>query len=275
MAKSEADTCIVTTSAKVFLNDWVALRDIINEHVTLIKEAANADAALANPATALFSDQQMDDALNGPYQAFIKQKLSAYAKIARVRLKLTVDQDENLRAEKHPEQDNPALDALIENISTNDLDNMQSELDELTKAHHAMWQSQLSEWKNHLAHDIQQKNVLLSDLEMKELEDQEPASELLNRLIDLKIELPKKINRANNYKHYYTLKTKLAVFNALSRQHKPHTNADIEAITKTLKPSFNDIENAETALVNAQRLETEAIIAPLIKVNELLNKPAE
>lgn len=261
---------MVSTSAKVFLNDWGALRDIISKHTMLVKDAANPDVTPQNPATSLFSDRQMDDALNGPYQSFIKQKMAAYATLSKVRFKLTVQQDENLKEFTHSEEDQNELNAFLGQTSLSNLDKMQNELDELTRTHHQAWQAQLTDWRNSLVSSLNQANLPLTDREVEELNHQEPASELFARFVDLKIETPKKLDHADDYSKYYTLKTMLAISSSLARQHKPSTEKDIEPILKKLKSNFEAIHQSEKTLIKTQQGETDAVVQPIAQINTLL-----
>lgn len=245
-----------STEAKVLINSWQSIRNIIKEHTTLVKKQ---DATNDGSESPLLSDQQLNDAFNGPYQHFIKQKLSAYAKLGFLRLQLTIHQDDSLRSPHHNET-KVIPTATLEKHSINDIDKMQSELDELTNNQHQQWQEQIKAWQQQLIMSLTAIDVPLNDLEIKELQDKEPLSELFDRFTVLNLEPIKLAKTDFDYEKYLRLKVNLAVYSSLSRRHQSHTENEIEEIIKKLKNDFDQINQQEKKLLEEQNAATLKII---------------
>ena len=214
------------------------------------------------------SNRQLNDAFNGPYQHFIKEKLSAYALIAKLRLQVTVNQDESLKIKATDLDDtNKIPSQLVDKYSLADLEKMQSNLNELTKEHHRQWQDQLSQWNQEIISSLTAHDAPLTEIEIKELQDKEPPSELQNRLTELNLDTSD-LNKADlNYGKFLKLKINLAIQSSLSRRHKPHTQTEINQIIKKMKPVFNSINQQEKKLIKKQKEETSNIVGPISSIN--------
>ncbi|OGO93325.1 MAG: hypothetical protein A3F41_01310 [Coxiella sp. RIFCSPHIGHO2_12_FULL_44_14] len=243
----------LSTNAKILINEWVTLRGILLKHTTTTKESANLSAT---SVPTLLSDRQLDDALSGPYQGFIKQKLSAYASLGLRRLRLTLQQDEILQSEA----ENKETPVSEEKYTLADLDKMLSALNQLTVAHHEQWQTLLHEWDQSMITSLTQHDIPLSDIELKEWQEKAPLSELQDRFTALNLESPHPRKPEMNYADYYRLKAMLSIVSSLSRRHQAHTLTEINHVIKKLKSDFNHIQQQEKNLLETQLQETEKII---------------
>ena len=254
-------TALLSTDAKVFINNWQAIRKIITEHTTLVKKSQNETEQ--RTSSSVFSDQQITDALTGPYQQFIKRTLSAYAKLTFLRLQLTIHQDDSLKSPHH--RDTEVIPSkILEKQTLSDLDKIQSQLDVLTQEHHQQWQEKIKTWNKQLTATLTKLEIPLNDIEVKELQDKEPLSELLDRFTELNIELPKLGKSDFNYEKYLRLKTELAIRSSLSRRHQSNTKDDVQAIIKKMKNDFTQIEQQEKTLWTEQNNATLKIIDPIL-----------
>lgn len=242
----------IPTDTKILINEWQTLHDKIVENAQLVKIKKTEEAS-----SSLLSEQQLNDALNGPLQYFFKQKLKAYATISKVRLLLTTTQDDIFKNNPH---DKVSLKDL-EKINTAELDKMQQTLNELTKAHYQQWQEKRKSWDQQLTLAMTANNISLSEIEIKELKDKEPLSELMDRFIDLNIKMPS-IEKMD-FEQYLRLKVYLTIRNSLSRQQEPHDDEAITKLVKKLNREFNQIHQEEKQLIKTQRAETEDIIKSL------------
>lgn len=261
MATKESND-FISTDAKVLINDWQALHNIIEAH-TQLTTAKRKDTA-SNLLTTLFSERQLTDALTGPYQRFIKQKLSAYATIARLRLELTIKQDDSLKIKEDEQQINPVLGSLVEQYSTNDINKMQSALDQLTNEHDEQWQAQLDQWHQQLLTSLTANNMPLTAIEIQEFQGKEPLSELIACYTDLNLDVPKLNFSDFKFEQYLKLKLELAIRSSLNRRHEAHTTADINRLLKKFKSEFEHIRQQEKTLLDQQHAETQKIIQPIV-----------
>ncbi|ACJ18370.1 hypothetical protein [Coxiella burnetii] len=245
---------MISTDAKILINDWQNLHDKIVENATYIKESKKVNET----ASTLISDQQLEDALKGPLQSFFRQKLSAYATLSKIRLLLVTTKDEIFK--KNPREDAPPK-AILEKITSAELNKIQQTLNELTKSHYQQWQEKRESWNKLLIMALTVNGITLSEIEIKELKDKEPLSELKNRFIDLNIPFPS--TKLMNFEHYLRAKVYLATRSSLSRQQQPHDDNIITKFLKKLNNEFNQIHKEETELIKAQQNETQEPLKPL------------
>lgn len=117
---------------------------------------------------------------------------------------------------------------------------MQQKLNDLTNSHHNQWQEKQETWSQQLAMALNLKNIflsiLLSEIEIKELKDQEPLSELSNRFVNLNISMS--FITVKNFENYYRLKVYLTIHSALSRQQQPDDESILNKLLKKLDTKF-------------------------------------
>lgn len=211
----------------------------------------------------LVTDQQLADALNGPLQFFFKTKLSAFATIAKVRLMLTMSNEDVFK-----ENQLAYTESELQSISTNTLDSLQKSLVEQTKNHHQQWQEAFRHWKKNLLINLTAHDLALTELEINSFQEQETLSALLNRFIDLHLEYekPEQYDASN----YLRLKTQLIIHSSLSRRHEPHEAHEIHQFFKKLKKDFKMINEEAKELVRRQEAETKDLIEPIAAVAKKL-----
>lgn len=250
-----------STHAKFILSEWSALHDLIVKHTTLIKKSK---ASAAEEETIKLTDRHLQDALAGPYQAFFKPIITAYALLMRYRLELNVVEHDIFKENRPilPEQQ-PIPKKRLAKISITDLETMQDKLNDLITQYDDQWQDHIEQWQQLLLSDMSHALNSLSDIEMKEFKDLEPFSELLDRFTLLQLPLPKTKGTDMNFKNYFKLKSDLTIHSALSRQHKPHEQAEIDKILKLLKPTLDHIQKDEKQLLENLSEAVNTIISPL------------
>ncbi len=253
------------THAKAILADSQVLSQLLAKHTRLVKDSQgdDSDFDFHDPFT-LLNDRQIDDALNGPLQPFFADKLKAYAVILRIRMELKLKEDDNLkdkRAAKAKEDELPAH--ILESITLANLEGMEKKLNDLTEQQMQQWEEHIYQWKQNLLEMLYSSGESLSEIEIKEMQDEEPISELLERFTALSIEPPKASLIKINFENYLNLKAYLTIYSLLGRQHKPNQPNDIKLIMKSLKSVFADIRKQESALVNEQQAQTSATISSI------------
>lgn len=238
------------TYTKLLVQDWTPLAAAIAQKSQLIKDQIHH--TVLNPTTPL-TDQQLNDALNGPFQGVLKQHLHAYGTVARFALALTLEKGEILK----PDDFNKAVEHRIdknhlENADFSEIKQCYNTLNQLTQEHLALYETRISEWTNTLVQTMHENDILLTELEIQDLTLNEPISELQARFIDLKVDLPKLKKGDFNFQQYFALKITLAAHSALSRSHNPNTQKDIEQALKPCQAVLKSIGQDEAALLKSQ-----------------------
>lgn len=256
------DEKIIGTHARITLSDWHVLAKLIAKHGALIKDRPQQEGAETESTPSVLSQREIDDAFNGPLQHFFKQASTTYAAIARVRIHLNMREDEAFKDKRAdiPEEDK-VPENILEQASISDLNKIQNELDDLMLAQSEHWEQCLEAWNNHLLQRLSDIGLSLSDIEIKEFYDPEPISELSDRFVSLNIPLPKMRKSEMNFSTYLTLKSDIAIQSALSRQHLPHQQSDIQKLLKQLKTDFNDIRQQEQEILMGQKAASTQVIA--------------
>ncbi len=262
MATKKTNT-MISTNARIILGEWNVLAALVAKHTTLTKERIQAQSETSEEAAEkpnILSIRQIEDALNGPYQDFFKQKLSAYSSIYKLQLAITLDQEEAFKNRFSTGEEKPIPKELLSRFSVADLEKMRKQLDELTTEHNQQWEAFSQQAKDLLKQTIADSRMQLSDIEINEFSLNEPQSELLDRFTVLSITPPKQSKAQHPLTYYLNLKTYLTLHSALSRQHLPHEKQDIENAMKPLKANFGQTNKLEKQLLLKQFEEAHEIV---------------
>ncbi len=212
----------------------------------------------------LLSNQQINDALNGPFQIFFKPHLHVYTKIATIETALTVSK-EDIYKESETEIDkvfNVSQDFLGK-MEFSTLSQMRTKLDTLVKEHYALWESTVQNWTATVLQELKKNNVMLTEMEIQEFSINQPASELDDRLIHLKITPAKSKLPYLDFQQYFTIKATLAIHSALNRLQLPNSEKDIEAHLKNCQATLKEISKGEKGLAQTQQSPLDQLLADI------------
>src|SRR5262249_24796224 len=110
-----------------------------------------------------------------------------------------------------------------------ELPNIDSKFNELNHQQDSSWENFRKTLLEKIKQSLMEKDLSLTDLEIKELESLENMAEIIKRFKTQSLEIPSYIDIKNpNYQTYFELKTYLAIHAALSRRMLPHSPEDIE-----------------------------------------------
>ncbi len=253
------------TYTKIILGDWPVISDFIKQETAWIKVTVQALPEDKQLIHGSLTDQQIDDALNGPLQSFFKLHLRAYTAIAKVETALTLSKEDYFKESEHINQKVFAVpERLLASTEIGSLKELRKQLDEKTKEHYAQWQTQIHHWTKELLQAFEKNNLKLSDLEQQEFSANQPASELHDRFIDLKINLPKLSKSDFDFQQYFTLKALLAIHSTLNRMQQARTEKDIEQQLKALQPILKVMVQTEKTLSETQEKAVGQLIAKIV-----------
>lgn len=241
------------TYAKSLLADWPVLTQCIRQKTAWVKDTINIKNKTDANAALLLTDQQINDAFNGPFQQFFIPHLRAYVAIAKIETALTISKEDFFK-ESEQTVSNPlgVPDAFLAKMEFSTLKDLHHKLVALTQEHYAQWESETQAWTEALLQTIKKDNLTLSDLELQDFTINQPLSELNDRFLNLKVAFPKLSKSPFDFEQYYTLKATLAIHSALSRSQMPNTEAAIEKIFKALSANLKSIRQTEKKLAEAQ-----------------------
>ncbi len=238
----------IPSDAKILMDDWDTLTRII-------RQVAIPAHKHQEESSELLADDIINDALAGPYRPFLACKLKAFANLCTMRMLITSAENEALKEEKkdlaksaHP------LAKLAAKTTIGEVDKRQKQLDEITNEHFSQWREQIKTWIAALNAALVKNDVPLSTLEAQELAEALTFSELKKRFADLNLELP--TIKELNFSVYFKLKSELVIRNSLARRQLPHTQKEIDVVTKRLKSLLNEIHKTEAALLKNQETPT-------------------
>jgi hypothetical protein len=260
MAKPDIADYFIPSYVRFFISDWSSLQSFIKAHGAPMK---NKVAAEAQENKNLCTDLEVNNAINGPYQIFVKMCFNHYAKMIRVRMELNmVNSDFFKRDPQHTNPDN-LPENLLKKMSLAECDNLISQMNDWVSTFVVQWRDAAMDWCNRIMSELQMQTGLpFSEIEEKEFMDDEPMSDILDRHTELKIDLPKLKKGEVNFAKYFTLKSTIALHSILNRQHQPHAAADIKKLLKPLKDSLASITREEEQLITAQRAEIQNLVQP-------------
>lgn len=248
------------TYARIILSDWPALAELLVRYSTPIKVSIKKDKP-ANTSKLILTKAQIDETLISPFHTFLKPHINAAAMLYRFKFELAVQENEALKEQLPKLDEKQILPAgTLEKISVNQIEKMQTDLNTLLGQQNKQWNEGLLLWKETLVNALEKNGVSLSDLEYKELQNQETTSELLDRFVELNIDLPKTRKSEMTFHKYLTLKIDLSIQSALSRTQKPHAQSDIQKVLKKIKTPLEMIRKQEIQIAAQQKQAVEALI---------------
>ncbi len=252
------------TNARAILSDWTALSTIVEQHSSTVKQQLEQSEEQREPkeSFSILSQEQIDIALAGPYTQFLQQKISAYALLSRTKMEHTIVDKDLFKEKRDPDLEKLIPTDSLAKISSDELQKIREQLDELTKTHHQQWEAVLEQWKNTVIAQCEQCDFQLADTEKREFFDADPITTLQDRFTQLQLEEPK-YKGDLNFSTYLLYKATIALHSSLSRRHLPHQQMDIKKALKNLKPIFDAINKEEKQVLHNQHTETEALLQPL------------
>lgn len=280
MAAQNPPPAFFGTQARILITEWHALAKVIVAHSTPAKEKRitnleelesfdienleNLTFSTADELPNILAEKNIQTALKGPFGGFIKEKLTAYSRIARFRLEIHLSKEELFKNKRVtlPEAQSIPLKKL-EKLNFSQLDQIQNDLGTLTEAHDQEWQEFLQQWLEKLIQFFAKTNVLLTEREIKELRDEDIVTELLPRFVEIGIKLPQKTYPSMSFTEYLNLKALLTTQSALSRQHLPHGESEIQQKLQNFQSEFTQMQNQEQQLLEDQKNSTWATLSIL------------
>ena len=258
----------IGTYGKNLLADWNVIADLIKLRGMWVKETLETTDT-PNPENSLLSDQKINDALNGPYQKFFKTHLAAYAKIAKLETAITLAKEDYFKESEHTADLTLGLPTfLIERNDFSTLKNLRDQLNTLVKEHYTQWDAKDEEWKALIIAELKVIDLQVADSELKDLTVNQPLSELNDRFINLKLNLPKLPKSAFDCHQYWMLKAAIAIQSSLGRMHLPNNDKEIDEKLKLLRPAFKKIADAENALSKTQNAAIQKLLTPITPPGE-------
>lgn len=277
---TKAPSLFLGTQTRILLSEWKALAKIIVAHTTLVKEKPitnieelesfdidnleNLTFMTPSEAPHILSEKQIRSVLQGPFGVIVKQFMSAYAEISRYRLELHLSKEDlfkTKRATLSTEHQIPSQ--RLVNLTFAKLEESQLQLDDLTSTHEQEWQNFIQKWSDELIKFLIKGKAIITEREINELQTEELANDIIPRFIELSMKLPKSEYPSMSFTEYLQLKAHLAVQSALSRQHLPHTEADLQEVLKNFKSSFNSMQQQEKQLQTQQQQQIQRILSGL------------
>jgi hypothetical protein len=253
----------ISTYQRVLISDWPTMAKLIFKHSCLLKEGGYKEQNFNEDPTNVLSDQQLLDAVQGPYSAFFLSKIKAFSIIARLRMARHIDNEDSLKDNLNPLDKNLELDAKkLADFPKEEVTKIQDAFDELVTDHCQQWEGQLFFWQMSVTGALKSDGLGITEMESDEFASPEPISELLARYDGVNIK-PPKVNYPLSFADYFRLKAYLTILSVLSRQHQPHGEKEIEQHMKALKKPLNEIEKQEKDLLKTQESQVAELLQPI------------
>ncbi len=267
------------TQARILISEWKALAKLIISHSIPAKEKPilniedlesfnienleDINFGTSDELPHIMAEKNIQTALQGPFGAMIKDKMAAYARLTRVRLEIHLCKEElfkNKRAKPEAEQ---IPEKKLEKLNFSLLDNMQHQLDELSEQHNEQWREFIQHWTEILIDFFAESKLLLTEREIRELQDEDVATDILPRFIEVGLKLPQKDYKQMNCADYLYLKMLLTTQSALSRQHLAHDDAQIQQKLQGFKPQLAKMQKEEQKILEEQKNQSSTILSAI------------
>lgn len=251
------DNHFCSSYSKVLLENWKVPNNLIYKKTLWIKDTLQPKS----DEVALPSDQQIDDALNGPFQSFFKMVLNAYASVSKIEAAINLSKEDFFKeSEQISDITLGVSQQKIANTEMSKLKELHARLDEVTKQCFEQWESNIQNWTDALLADYKKMNLALSDIELQDFATNEPVSELNARFVNLKVPAPKLPKSEFNFSQYFTAKATIAIHSALNRMQQPNSEKDILEKLKNLAPTLKLISKTENELASMHKKTIEHVI---------------
>jgi hypothetical protein len=258
-----------STQARILMAEWVILAKLIMAHSIPAKEKKvvsiedlesfdienleNINFGTSEELPHIMAEKNINIAMQGPFGAMLKEKMAVYAAISRVRLEIHVSKEELFKTKRTTPEEQRIPEKKLEKLSFSLLDELQNQLDELTQQHDQEWQEFIQSWTDALLAFFTQSQLTLTEREVKELKDEDIATELLPRFIEVGLKPPKPSYPQMSCTDYLQLKAFLTIQSALSRQHLPHDDAQIQQKLLGFKSELAKMQKQEQELLAEQK----------------------
>ncbi|PIZ03416.1 MAG: hypothetical protein COY58_09670 [Gammaproteobacteria bacterium CG_4_10_14_0_8_um_filter_38_16] len=256
------DNHFSSTYSKLLLNNWKTLSECIYKETVWIKDTLQPKS----DTTYLLSDQQINDALNGPFQAFFKPLFNAHAAISKLEAAINLSKEDFFKeSEQTSDMTLGFSKQAIAQADITALKALHVRLDEITTECHAQWESNIKSWSDSLLSEFKKINLDLSEIELHDFTTNEPVSELNDRFVNLKIPAPKLPKSDFNFSQYFTAKATIAIHSALNRMQQPNTEKNIQEQLKNLAPILKSISKTEKELAEMHQKIIKQVIETIQK----------
>lgn len=271
MAKDNNKHNYYTSYTKILLNDWPTFRRAISDHTTAVGGKKDDPTQLS-----LVSDQELNDALSGPYAPVFEQFLDAYMLIRRANFEKRADSESVFKDAKEKLPENPCNmkdrdadpkfkrdeppEEILNVTSSADTERRLEQLDALfqtcfktfAKLHQAAY--------NEASKVFEKTDLKLSEQDKSFLTSDEPLNEIHRRFSDISLNIPKIRDNGLFFSHYFQLKLILCIQSGLSMRQQPHSDKDIKAKLKDFSNIIETCETHEAKMINNQQTNIDEII---------------
>ncbi len=264
------------TQARILISEWKALAKLIISHsipakekpILNIEDLESFDIAnledinfgVPDELPHIMAEKNIQTALQGPFGGLIKDKMAAYARLTQVRLEIHLSKEELFKNKRAKPEAERIPEKKLEKLNFSLLDNIQHQLDELSEQHNEQLREFIQRWTEILIDFFAESKLLLTEREITELQDEDVATDLLPRFIEVGLKLPQKDYKQMNCADYLYLKMLLTTQSALSRQHLPHDDAQIQQKLQGFKPQLAKMQKEEQKILEEQKNQSSTIL---------------
>ena len=261
---SKNNTSFISSYYLSSLNNWLTVRSwVVKKNIATLKEQHGSE----HEGKSILDAAQVNEIMAGPYRIFFKQLTSCYSLIVSARHQKSLN-GEDMFQDYNSKSSDELTDSEIKKLESLELKKIQSQLtDEFLKCD-AQWTKVVDTWGDAIIEQLH--DMKATEQELSIFKEYDPMFELYNRFAELNIKVPKHKRGLVSFADYMKLKSYLMVYSALSRQHLPHTDADVLAVLKPLKSIFDQIKQQDGDLHEKQKADMEQVVLPLAFLKKVI-----
>ena len=265
MASQLRRSHFITTYARKVISDWPELAGIMLHYSTFVKDQMGGAGSALKSAERVLTAGQIDEVLNGPYQSFAQMLMSGYALITRLNhAKIAINNDAFKQPEGLIDENDSQLPVeLVKRITSAEIKTMTESLDALLKEFDQAWEEFYQRVEGMLLDKFAQMKLKLTEQDMIEFKNRYPASELLDRFVDLSLPVSDFDVKSINFSGYFYCKSALCVYSTLSVAHLANQPYDISAVLRPLAKFFSKVAQDDKAMLAKQTKQINELLQPL------------
>ena len=161
--------------------------------------------------------------------------------------------------------------AGLKKLSVSEIERLMDSMDKLVTELNHEWTNQLDVWLSEIQALLQEHQCQLASNNSEELFLCYPVSELIDRLIQLKIDVPKiKKQQPISFSTYIQMKSHIAIQNQLNQQQASDIDQKLKALHKLIKKQMGQIATQEKKLLDNHQQQIKKLLEATTFVESLL-----
>ena len=254
------NTLLLSSYLKSILSEAHSLSSTIKDRALTYKERqANID-----PHDYPLTQAQLNSVLAGPFHPLVQQTIRALSTLFHWRQQHAIQHETIFKPFREIKDAQTLSPNQVKSVNPGESEAILKKINQIALDTNERYNKKLAQWFEAIQKQLDNIGVPLSTHEKEELNKLHPIPELLSILSDFSIthSAPKKA-KFYDFKHYTTLKCRIAIQGSLGRNQLPSDDNIIKSHIKNIKSVLDKIHDEEKELIQEIESEMRTALKPL------------